>query len=62
MDDRSGHGLLDIRDLDQLKEKLEKVLVVALSGYLVAGHGGNGRWQQSPMASVHEAGRKSTEA
>jgi len=38
VDDRSGHGLLDIRDLDQLKEKL----VVALSGYLVAGHGGNG--------------------
>ncbi|MCX5932794.1 MAG: YqhA family protein [Cyanobacteria bacterium] len=93
VDDRSGHGLLDIRDLDQLKEKLVKVLVVALivaafksmltlpitdgaslaffclsvlllalSGYLVAGHGGNGRWQQSPMASVDEAGRKSTEA
>jgi hypothetical protein len=58
VDDRSGHGLLDIRDLDQLKEKL----VVALSGYLVAGHGGNGRWQQSPRASVDEAGRKSTEA
>ncbi len=70
-DDRAGNGLLDIRDLDQLKEKLVKVLVVALivaafkamltlpitdgaslaffclsvlllalSGYLVAGHGG----------------------
>ncbi|MFM7087228.1 MAG: YqhA family protein [Cyanobium sp.] len=28
--DRAGEGLLDIRDLDQLKEKLVKVLVVAL--------------------------------
>lgn len=27
---RAGEGLLDIRDLDQLKEKLVKVLVVAL--------------------------------
>ena len=27
---RTGEGLLDIRDLDQLKEKLVKVLVVAL--------------------------------
>ncbi len=36
-----GIALLDIRDLDQLKEKLVKVLVVALSGYLVAGHGSN---------------------
>ena len=29
-DDKAGEGLLDIRDLDQLKEKLVKVLVVAL--------------------------------
>ena len=29
-DDHLGNGLLDIRDLDQLKEKLVKVLVVAL--------------------------------
>jgi uncharacterized membrane protein YqhA len=29
-DDASGNGLLDIRNLDQLKEKLVKVLVVAL--------------------------------
>lgn len=29
-DDHQGNGLLDIRDLDQLKEKLVKVLVVAL--------------------------------
>lgn len=29
-DDKSGSGLLDIRNLDQLKEKLVKVLVVAL--------------------------------
>lgn len=29
-DDNSGNGLLDIRNLDQLKEKLVKVLVVAL--------------------------------
>ena len=28
--DKAGEGLLDIRDLDQLKEKLVKVLVVAL--------------------------------
>jgi uncharacterized membrane protein YqhA len=29
-EDKAGEGLLDIRDLDQLKEKLVKVLVVAL--------------------------------
>jgi uncharacterized membrane protein YqhA len=29
-DEYAGNGLLDIRDLDQLKEKLVKVLVVAL--------------------------------
>ena len=29
-DNKAGEGLLDIRDLDQLKEKLVKVLVVAL--------------------------------
>jgi len=29
-EDKCGEGLLDIRDLDQLKEKLVKVLVVAL--------------------------------
>jgi len=29
-DDQQGNGLLDIRSLDQLKEKLVKVLVVAL--------------------------------
>ncbi len=29
-DDTAGNGLLDIRNLDQLKEKLVKVLVVAL--------------------------------
>ena len=28
--DKAGEGLLDIRDLDQLKEKLVKVIVVAL--------------------------------
>ncbi|MEB3173387.1 MAG: YqhA family protein [Cyanobacteriota bacterium] len=32
-DDELGSGLLDIRDLDQLKEKLVKVLVVALIVY-----------------------------
>lgn len=30
VDDNLGNGLLDIRNLDQLKEKLVKVLVVAL--------------------------------
>ena len=30
LDEHLGNGLLDIRDLDQLKEKLVKVLVVAL--------------------------------
>jgi len=30
INDKAGEGLLDIRDLDQLKEKLVKVLVVAL--------------------------------
>jgi uncharacterized membrane protein YqhA len=33
--DQGGGGLLDIRNLDQLKEKLVKVLVVALRGFLV---------------------------
>lgn len=32
-DDHLGNGLLDIRNLDQLKEKLVKVLVVALIVY-----------------------------
>lgn len=36
-DDHLGEGLLDIRNLDQLKEKLVKVLIVALIVYVFQG-------------------------
>ena len=39
--DLIGIALLDIRDLDQVKEELVKVLLLALSGYLVASRGAN---------------------